>query len=284
MKLFAVLFACLCAVTVNAQSVSDIDYVNQTFYPATALLYSQDQQGGMNMRCTATAIDKDGDSYTFVTAAHCGAVDDEDHKTVSPEKTFFYITPDQKDDKTFLKAEPVGAGYRHRGDDFMLFKVKTDRAFPVVKLGHDPKALESIVNIASPLGLGKQVFMGVVSNASLDRPIVETDINWTNAVALQLFGTDGGSSGSAVVCLDQRAVCAFVVGSISGTTIIAMPVSRLIEVMAGLKDGSYRFWQKDADAKPAAAKAALIIGGDAVRCYVAPPNAIIGGGVWLNAQ
>jgi S1-C subfamily serine protease len=229
---------------------SDIDFVNDTFYPATALLYAQDSNGGMLMRCTATAIGRDEDAYTFVTAAHCGAVDNAEAKSVSPEKTFFYITPDQKDDKTFLKAEPIGAGYRHRGDDFMLFKVKTDHVFPIVKLGHDPKALEPIVNIASPLGLGKQVFNGIVSNPSFDRPVIQEDINWTNAVGLQLFGTDGGSSGSAVVCLDQRAICAFVVGSISGSTIVAMPVSRLEAVMAGLKDGSYKYWQKDPDARP----------------------------------
>ena len=249
LTLVAVLWAGLCF----GQVSSDVDYVNQVFYPATALLYAQDQQGGMAMRCTATAIDKDDAGYTFVTAAHCGAIDDTSNKTVSPERTFFYITPDQKDDKVFYKADPIGAGYRHKGDDFMLFKVKTDRQFPIVKLGEDPKALEAIVNIASPLGLGKQVFLGVVSNPGLDRPLVDGDINWTNAIALQLFGTDGGSSGSAAVCLDQRAICAFVVGAVDSTTITAMPVSRLIAVMAGLKDGTYKYWQKDPDSKAAPA-------------------------------
>ena len=243
-------------VPAKAQTAQDIDYVNKVFFPATALLYSQDESGGMHMRCTATAIEKTEDGYTFVTAAHCGAEDDEDHKTVSPEKTFFYITEDTAQDKTFLVAEPVGAGYRHRGDDFMLFHVKTDKVFPVVQLGHDPVALESIVNVASPLGLGKQVFLGTVSKASIDRPLVFEDINWTHAVTLQLFGTDGGSSGSAAVCLDQKAICAFVVGSIDKTTMVAMPVSRLQAVIAGLKDGSYKYWQKDSDAKPVAPAAA----------------------------
>lgn len=235
----------------KAQNAQDIEYVNKTFFPATALLYSQDESGGMHMRCTATAIEKTDATYTFVTAAHCGAIDDEDHKTVSPEKTFFYITEDTAQDKTFLVAEPIGAGYRHRGDDFMLFQVKTDKVFPVVALGHDPIALESVVNVASPLGLGKQVFLGTVSKASIDRPLVFEDINWTHAVTLQLFGTDGGSSGSAVVCLDQKAICAFVVGSIDKTTMVAMPVSRLQAVIAGLKDGTYKYWLKDSDAKPA---------------------------------
>lgn len=230
------------------QSAADLDYVNNTFYPATALLYSQDTDGGMKMRCTATAIEKHEDGYTFVTAAHCGAEDDTDHKSVSPEKTYFFITPDQAGDKEFMHADPIGAGYRHRGDDFMLFRVKTSKEFPVVTLGSDPRVLEAIVNIASPLGLGKQVFLGTVSSPTLDRPVVEDDINWTRAVTLQLFGTDGGSSGSAVVCLDQKAICAFVVGSIDKTTMVAMPVSRLKSVIAGIKDGSYKYWEIDADA------------------------------------
>lgn len=250
MKFMALLSSvvCLLAFSTFAQTGTDLDFVNKVFYPATALLYSQNSDGSMQMRCTATAIEKTDNYYVFVTAAHCGAEDNAESKTVSPEQTFFYITPDQVDNKTFLKADPIGAGYRHRGDDFMLFKVETDHEFQVVKLGKDPRALESIVNIASPLGLGKQVFMGVVSNPSFDRPIVEEDINWTNAVGLQLFGTDGGSSGSAVVCLDQQAICAFVVGSVGGTTIVAMPVSRLEAVIAALKDGSYKYWQKDPNA------------------------------------
>lgn len=245
MRLLAVLLFSACAF---AQSAADIAYVNSTFYPATVLLYSQDEAGGMKMRCTATAIEKHADGYTFVTAAHCGAVDDTDNKSVSPEKTYFYITPDQAGDKTFIKADPIGAGYRHRGDDFMLFEVKTDKEFPIVSLGKDPQALEAIVNIASPLGLGKQVFLGTVSSPILDRPIVEDDINWTRAVTLQLFGTDGGSSGSAVVCIDQKAICAFVVGSMDKTTMVAMPVSRLSAVINGLKDGTYKYWEKDPDA------------------------------------
>ena len=88
-------------IPVGAQNKQDIDYVNQVFYPATVLLYAQDEAGGMRMRCTATAIEKLKDGYTFVTAAHCGAVDDTEHRTVSPEKTFFYITEDSQKDKTF---------------------------------------------------------------------------------------------------------------------------------------------------------------------------------------
>jgi S1-C subfamily serine protease len=227
----------------------DAKYVNEKLIPATALLYSQDEEGGMRMHCTATAIEKNATGYVFVTASHCGCEDNADKKTVSPAKKDFYVTPDDKNEKVFIKAKVTGCGYKHRGDDFMLLQVDTKDNFPVVPLGEDPKVLDSIVNVASPLGLGKQVFVGSVSSSSVDRPIIEDDINWEGVVAIQLVGTDGGSSGSSIVCASQRAICAFVVGSINHSTITAMPVSRLRKLQAGLADGSYKFFIADPDGK-----------------------------------
>jgi hypothetical protein len=135
--------------------------------------------------------------------------------------------------------------------------VDTKAVFPIVELGADPEVLESIVNVASPLGIGKQVFVGTVSSVSLDRPVIEDDINWVRASLLQLFGTDGGSSGSAVVCLDQHKICGFVVGTVDKSTIIAMPVSRLKTMMKAFKEGTYKHFILDPDAVSAktAAKA-----------------------------
>jgi hypothetical protein len=231
----------------KAQTSVDINYVSNTFYPATALLYGEDESGSLKMRCTATAIEKNDKGYVFVTAAHCGCIDDDEMHTTSPEKTFFYITTDMEKEKTFIKADVIGCGYRTVGDDFMLLQVNTNKQLPTVNLGQDPVALEAIINVAAPLGLGKQVFLGSVSSATLDRPVVLDDINWSHAVLLQLFGVDGGSSGSAVVCLDQKAVCAFVVGSINKTTMVAIPVSRLIKLRSELAAGTYTHWVKDPD-------------------------------------
>ena len=243
-KYFVVIILAQAATFLHAQiDKTNLDYINTTFYPATVLLYNQEDDGSMKMRCTATAIEKNKTGYVFVSAAHCGCDDDTDNETVKPVKTFFYITLDDVKNKQFLSAKPTGCGYRHDGDDFMLFQVDTDKSIPVVKLGSDPDTTDQIVNVASPLGLGKQVFFGSVSGANLQRPVIVDDINWTNAIMLQLFGTDGGSSGSAVVCLDQKAICAFVVGSIDKSSIIAMPVSRLIKVREQIADDDYSYWQ-----------------------------------------
>jgi hypothetical protein len=227
----------------------DSKYITGTLYPAVSLLYSQDDQGSMKMRCTATAIGfKDGVT-TFVTAAHCACQDNSEKKTVSPPKdVVLYVTSDDPEDKEFEKATITGCGYRHRGDDFLLLSVKSKKTFPIVALGNDPKLLEPVVNVASPLGLGKQAFIGSVSSPSLERPVVDGDINWDHVVMLQIFGVDGGSSGSAVICLDQHAICAFVVGSIDDTSVTAMPVSRLKKLQAGLADKSYKYWVADPDA------------------------------------
>lgn len=233
------------------QAKSNAQYIKDTLYPAVGLLYSQDAEGGMHMRCTVTAIgDKDG-ATEFLTAAHCGCVDTAEKKQTSPEKgVVFYITSDDPEDKIFDKATVTGCGYRTKGDDFMFLSAKSKKPFPVVKLGHDPELLDQVVNVASPLGLGKQAFVDSVASPKLERPLVEGDINWTGIVTLQMFGVNGGSSGSAVICLDQQAICATVVGSIAGTTMTAMPVSRLKAVQQGIADKTYKYWVADPDASP----------------------------------
>lgn len=246
---YALLVAVLLCTTLFAQ-IKDSEYIKNTLYPATTLLYSQDESGGMNMRCTATAIEKRTDGYIFVTASHCACDDNPDKHTVSPEKKFFFITSDNSGEKSFLKAKPIGCGYKHKGDDYALFEVTTAETFPVIPLGKDPQLLDDIVNVASPLGLGKQVFHGTISSPVLNRAINEGDINWTGAVLLQMFGVAGGSSGSALVCLNQRAICGFVVGSIGDTQMVAMPVSRLLKMREELKAGTYKYWHPDPDAAP----------------------------------
>lgn len=252
MKKIAPLLAVLVCVPCFAQKrPSNADYIRETLYPAVALLYSQDADGTMKMRCTATAINSQNGETEFLTAAHCGCVDNAEKKTTSPEKgVIFYITSDDPEDKEFEKASVMGCGYRTRGDDFMFLTVKSKKSFPTVALGHDPQLLDQVVNVASPLGLGKQAFIGSVASAKLERPIVEGDINWTGVITLQMFGVNGGSSGSAVVCLEQQAICGTIVGSIQETTMTAMPVSRLKAVRQGILDHTYKYWVSDPDAAP----------------------------------
>lgn len=237
-------------------STEDGEFVNKVFYPATVLLYSQGDEGNLEMRCTATAFERTEKGYRFVTAAHCACKDDTKKERASADTTFFYITSDEEGEKNFLPAKLLGCGYQHKGDDIALFDVKTKHEYPIIPLGSDPKTMDPLINVASPLGLGKQIFVGMTTAAAVDRPIVQGDINWTHAALVQLPGTDGGSSGSSIVCLHQKAICAFLVGTIDETTMVAMPVSRMISFKEKLLSGTYKYWDAESeDLMPAPVKA-----------------------------
>jgi len=234
---------------VAVRTLSDGDFVDQILYPATVLLYSQDTQGNMNMVCTATAVKKISGGYIFATASHCVADDDTDSHRAVVEKKFFYVSSDDVNQKTFLQAKVVSCGYQSRGDDFALLSVKTDEKFPIVPVGVDAvsRGGEEIVNIAGPQGLGKQVFYGRITSPKLDRPVVVSDINWTGAVLLSLPGTNGGSSGSSIICLSQHAICGFLVGTMDKTTMVAVPVSRFKKFWSEVDAKTYKYFDADPD-------------------------------------
>lgn len=215
---------------------------------ATALLYSQDESGGMKMRCTVTAYKHEGEKYRFVSAAHCIGNDDTTKEKVADYKnTPFYITFDESTTKVFHRTRVVAVGYQHRGDDFATFEVESKDAWPTIPIGDERNEDEGnpVINVASPLGLGRQVFHGSISKLELDRPIVKGDINWKGTVLLQMPGTDGGSSGSAVISTKQGAIVAFLVGTIGSTTITAIPASRFEGFEKTSAAGKYRWARVD---------------------------------------
>lgn len=219
---------------------------------ATALLYAQDASGTMTMRCTLTAIAR-GDSlatkgavyrYEFAGAAHCIGVDDVVKERVASYRNIpFYVTFDDSRQKKFYAARVLEVGYQHRGDDFAVFEVRSDEIWPVVPVGDERKEEEgnAVINLASPLGLGRQVFHGHISKMELDRPLIEGDINWRGAMLLQMSGTNGGSSGSAIMSEEQEAIVGFLVGTIGGTSIAAIPASKFSAFRARVAAGMYRW-------------------------------------------
>jgi V8-like Glu-specific endopeptidase len=231
--------------------LSDREFIDTVYYPATVLLFSQNEDGGMRMLCTATAIEKTAKGYTFVTAAHCASQDDHETHRADASKSAFFISSDAIHTKTFIEAKVIACGYQERGDDFCLLSVETTANFSIVKVGDDSTSIsgDQIVNIASPDGLGKQVFYGRVSMPRLDRTLRQDDgdINWTNAMLVQLPGTNGGSSGSSVVCLDQQAICGFLVGIYDKTMQVAIPVSRFKSFRTAVENGTYKWFSSDSD-------------------------------------
>jgi S1-C subfamily serine protease len=182
----------------------------------------------------------------FVTASHCVSESDETHERVDVMKTQFFITFYEKSaDKKFYKAKLLMAVYQPKGDDFSILSVDTTDTIPVVSLG-DEKLDETglpIINVASPNGLGKQVFHGSISSLYVDRPFIQEDINWQGVMLLQVQ-LGPGSSGSAIVSTKQEAIIGFLVGHQGGNS-FAMPVSRFKVFRQAVLDGKYKYFNKD---------------------------------------
>jgi hypothetical protein len=225
---------------------------------ATALLYQMNEKGNFEMLCTATIFEMDAEVYRFLSAAHCVASDDETHNRVKINIGMrLYMNFDDDDTKEFLPAKIAAVGYQHRGDDFAVLEIPRARVDgpegrsvprPVIPLAPQPAMLnEDIVNLAGPVGLGKQLFRGHVSRPKLDRPVQVGDINWLNTMLLQLH-VDGGSSGSAVVSWAQRSIVAVVVGLADGNS-VAIPIARFKKFWELSKAGKYQWYRPDAQSE-----------------------------------
>lgn len=232
------------------------DALTDRAYHAVALLYSQTEDGTMRMHCTATAFETTPTGYLFATAAHCVGNDDMTHERVAKADNIpFYITFDEPKDKMFYPARALEVGYQHRGDDFFVFSVESAAHWPVIPLGDESQIdvtkedEAAIINVAGPLGLGRQVFRGSISMLVLDRPAIEGDINWRGSMLLAI-SAGPGSSGSAIISVQQQAIVGFLVGTVGGTNIVGIPVSKFKRFRAQYAQGMYRY-APDPDPEPA---------------------------------
>jgi len=216
----------------------------QKVYNSVVLLYQQTEDGSMKVRCTATAYkpvlkDKTQIGYRFVSASHCV----EGETDVEQKSGKYFITPDAAGEKTFLPAKLIEAGDRKVGDDFSIFEVDTTVKFEIIPVGDSDKVSvgEQVVDVASPLGLGKQYFQGYVSSTLLDRPPLDAgDVQWKNVMLVQI-GSGPGSSGSAVISEDQKAIIGFLVGGFhENIGAICLPANKFKTFEDAVDKGTYK--------------------------------------------
>jgi hypothetical protein len=248
MKILATLFLMLALVFSTSAQTPKTEIRKQfvqRVYNSVALLYGQDETGGMKMRCTSTAYEQlaDQSGYRFVTAAHC--VPGRTDKEQKAQK--YFITTDDTDAKIFLPATLIEAGDKTVGDDFAIFEVKTKLVFSIIPLGDNSTLIlgDRVIDVASPLGLGKQYFEGYVSCLKLDRPPIDAGpVQWSEVMLVEI-GAAGGSSGSAIISEDQHAIVGFLVGT-TNTTIgaVCIPVNKFKVFEAAVKAGTYRKTKK----------------------------------------
>lgn len=230
---------------------SRAEYI-KSVYDSVFILYAQTETGGMKMLCTGTvyrkyAATKDvPQHYRLASASHCVDGESDDQQKNSEH---YFFSPDSKGAKTFYPAKVIGSGNKSAGDDFSIFEIATDAELSVIPLGDEGTLAigDKVINVASPLGLGKQFFEGFLSAPLIDRPPLDAgEVTWRDVILFRI-GIGGGSSGSAIVSDQQRAIVAFMVGHFTSAEIgsICLPVSKFKAYEKSLDDGSYKIKKRE---------------------------------------
>jgi len=222
------------------------DFV-KSVYASVVLLYEQTDSGSMKMECTATAYRKTEKGYRFISASHCVEGDTAEER----KQAKYFVSADEKGTKTFLPARLIESGDKKRGDDFAIFEVEMEKGVSVIPLGDDSRLVpgDEIINVASPMGLGKQFFKGYITALHVDRPPLDAnEVTWHDVMLVNM-GIGPGSSGSAVISEDQHAIIGFAVGNFSANIgAIVLPVSAFKEFEKQVDAGKYKHsYEKEAD-------------------------------------
>lgn len=239
------------AAEVPAEAPMSLDQFEKNVYAAVALFYAQTEDGTFKQLCTATAFERSGKTYKFITAAHCVAEDNVLRERVEVVRVRFLTTFDEEGEKGIVPVKLLAVGYQCNGDDLAVFEVQLKKEIPVIPLAAKNAIRgEHIVNVASPLGLGKQLFRGYVSSSKLDRPMISerAGINWDGATLLDI-SVGPGSSGSAVVSPKQGGIVGILVGTIGGRSstfnVVAIPVEQFHKFWNAAKAGKYKWYRPE---------------------------------------
>lgn len=211
--------------------------------------------------CTVQAFERDdvAEFYYFATAAHCVAIDNTLKEKVRVLYKKVRLHADHSGTQTYIVATVAAAGYRTEGDDFAVLRV----AFSDMK-GFRPPVIpfapvraetgETFVSFAMPGGAGLQFLPGWVSRSSIDVPLVvpERDINWEGGLFIHV-PVAGGSSGSAIVSVERKAIIGILVGHVPfADSAVALPSDRFLKFWERVKNGTYPWFKMEEEnaAKP----------------------------------
>lgn len=221
------LLALLTVLSTAAAAATDPSKVGESVY----ILFSQNETGGMEMRCTATAFEANGNLVRFITAAHCVTHENPNLPgKLAIQRAALFLSADRSTgEQTFIRATIDTVGRPDEGYDFAILTADMKGANIALTPTGDEKQEKNgtkILNIAAPGGLGKVYFNGHVALLKIDRPLIDesSHINWEGFMLVQLPSA-GGSSGSAVVSVETGKIIGLVVGTIRGLTTV-LPISR----------------------------------------------------------
>lgn len=178
----------------------------QRISPSIGALYSQSEDGTLRFNCTVTVVEKNAARSVLVTAYHCMRKDIAYMVTFDGRRFYsarvWMIPHDELDKQKYP---------RHYGEpktDMTLLVVDEPveaEPVPLAETSSVPSG-RRIVVVGFPLGVTKVHYEGIVSG-KIDRS--GSDLH--GYVILQTFGSPG-SSGSAVIDVEARAIVAVLIG------------------------------------------------------------------------
>lgn len=227
------LLGCLSSLNSPTHEQKITSFINNVYSPSVGLMYNKtDSVGGRRFVCTATAFSRAPEGFLFVSASHC----------VTPMVKDLYMSPDSTGPEIFYRAVPIAYGNLKVDADFSVIYVEANpTAFQIIPLGKDPSQIsEKVFDISAPMGLGKVYTEGVISLTKIQRHLTWTymgeTVDWQGNIFFQSPGDYSGSSGSALICENQLAVCGIMIGSVENG-FVAKPISEFKIWWAGIRSG-----------------------------------------------
>lgn len=173
-------------------------------FNATALLASVDKDGNTRM-CTATAFEREGTKYRFLTVAHCVL---KEGKPV--EDSWLILFGDAKNDNIAI-AKFLAVDAKIGGDGFAVFEaeLQNDSTLTIPLATREARLGEEVSSVSFPNIRPKHLFRGYVSRENQDFEFFGK--NFKDKIFFQLYGAPG-SSGAAIISRKDGTILAIVQG------------------------------------------------------------------------
>ena len=200
-------------------------------YDASLQLYMLEedtQDGGTGKQvtvpgCTATAFLKTAKGYSLVTAAHCVV---NEHKGLfpydepAPDGTLSIGYGDPGNDRLPIPVTISAVGNWHDGWDVAILTVETKEVLTVIPLGDETKLDmgDRLLTVSAPLGGEiKYYWEGYISATrhQVDPGLSHRVRDWKFVTLATIPGYEG-SSGAAIVSVDQQAIVGVYTSQIRG--------------------------------------------------------------------
>ncbi|PIT88078.1 MAG: hypothetical protein COU29_03630 [Candidatus Magasanikbacteria bacterium CG10_big_fil_rev_8_21_14_0_10_36_32] len=225
-----------------------MDRLENDLLSASFVVYGFSKDGEhKNIQCSATVFEKEGNIYRLITSAHC-LVEDEQYDGIVRVLPYNIFIAHNSLDSLIFSARLVAIGFQGRYDDFAVLQAEiVDDTIPAIPLAKsDPVIGEEVVNVSFPSLVGRQLVRGITMIEQVE--ISSGEMKGDKVTVFDLT-SGSGSSGSAIVSREQKAIVGVLTGGYSqegqllNETTVGLPVSKFRIFWEAVKADEYPWYQ-----------------------------------------